>query len=99
MKRYLILLALFLVFQTSYAQLIALPWGNGVCKGCRAELPVDPFATVNDIKNNLTFALMQDGVDSPQVEITPIIETSSPIGRTYHLVIRSKNAVILVTKF
>ncbi len=98
MKRYLFLFALSLVFQTSYAQLIELPWDNGACRGCRVEMPVDPLATVDEIKTNVTFALMQDGVDSPHVEINPIVGSTSPI-RTYRLVIRSKNEIILVTTF
>jgi len=42
MKRYFLVAMLFFAAQMSYGQMITLPWDINVCRGCRAEIPVDP---------------------------------------------------------
>lgn len=91
------------LLQTSYAQLIFLPWDTGVCRGCRAEVPVVPNTTVDDVKAEIELALTHDGLESPEVEIyglsnNPSSQSGTLQGR-YAIIIRSRNVIVLKTTF
>lgn len=90
-----------LFLQTSYAQLIFLPWDTGVCRGCRAEVPITPHSTANEVKAEIQLTLIQDGLESPEVEIiglsnNPTSQSGILQGR-YAIIIRSKNVIVLTT--
>jgi len=107
MKDNFLVLAMFFASFTSYAQLIDVPWpsddNDSPCKLCRTQIPINPFATIDEIETMLTMIMVEEGLDSPQVEISPLSANSSGIYAgikgVYTLVIRSKNEVILVSSF
>lgn len=107
MKDYFLVLAMFFASFTCYAQLIDVPWpsdnNDSPCKLCRTQIPINPFATIDEVKTMLTMIMVEEGLDSPQIEIYPLSSGTSEIysGRkgVYTLVIRSKNEVILVSSF
>lgn len=78
MKRYFLILVLLLYLQTSYAQLITLPWDTAICKNSSFVVPPDQQFVINPANDEIQLALIQNVFKSPEVRTLGLGLTINP---------------------